>query len=349
MTGKRGISTGIVLGIMLIVAIVFGAGVYLYANNKTAKEKEKLNAQITELQNKISGAKTATMPTDEIANWKTYTNTKYGYSFKYPDTVTMTASEDNSDNLAINPTADGVNVFPVGGNIGNGIFYISSLNIEFTTDAIKGQFGATKPEDITLTPTTIAGASSYKVTILGDSAVVSAFYYIKSPSGTVLELTVVNGNSDAQKILSSFQFIKSDSAQQITAQDSSDLILSGIKLAIPSNWKIKDKSDKSIVAEIPGIKSPVTLSMEKCDESGPVGCFGTARFNFRKTSWGGIYDLASNANDLRYGLEFDNLENNEIKSMNLYTSDTDFGDYQPSDKDIAIIDNIMKSASLAGK
>lgn len=205
MTSKKGVSTGIVIGIVFIVAIVFGAGMYLYANNKAAKENENLNAQITELQNKISDAK------------------------------------------------------------------------------------------------------------------------VTAP------------------------IIKNDSAQPIASQDSSDLILSGIKLAIPSNWKIEDKSDKGIMAEIPGIKSPINLSIEKCNDSSDFSCFGSARSDFRKTSWGGIYALASTANIPSYGLEFDNLDNNKIKSMNLYIADAAFEDYQPSDKDIDMISNVLKSASLVGK
>lgn len=50
-TNKSGMSTGIIIGIAVIVAVVFGSGVYAYVNNKAEKEKKDLNAQITELQN----------------------------------------------------------------------------------------------------------------------------------------------------------------------------------------------------------------------------------------------------------------------------------------------------------
>lgn len=56
---KSGLSTSAVIGIALIIAIVFGGGVYAYMNRISSKDKEALNAQITQLQNQVSGAKTA--------------------------------------------------------------------------------------------------------------------------------------------------------------------------------------------------------------------------------------------------------------------------------------------------
>ena len=93
-TNKDGVSTGMVVVIALIVAIVFGGGAYAYVNNKAEKEKKDLNAQIAGLQSQVSSATTATTTTsssststtatDLTANWKTYTSDKYGYSLKYP-------------------------------------------------------------------------------------------------------------------------------------------------------------------------------------------------------------------------------------------------------------------------
>ena len=56
-TNKSGMSTGMVIVIAVIVAIVFGGGTYTYINNKAAIEKKDLNAQITELQSQVSSAK----------------------------------------------------------------------------------------------------------------------------------------------------------------------------------------------------------------------------------------------------------------------------------------------------
>jgi len=97
---KKGMSTGAVIGIAVLVAIVFGGGVYAYVNNKATKEKKDLNAQITELQSQVSSAKTVTpsasasATADETADWKTYMNDKYSYSIKYPTTGWTTYNDD---------------------------------------------------------------------------------------------------------------------------------------------------------------------------------------------------------------------------------------------------------------
>jgi len=99
MQTKKGMSGVTITLLILLTAVVFGGGAYAYVNNKATKEKNDLNAQITDLQKQVatSGA-TATTTTpnsstsaiDETASWKTYTNDKYGFSFKYPNTYTAT-------------------------------------------------------------------------------------------------------------------------------------------------------------------------------------------------------------------------------------------------------------------
>lgn len=108
-TTKSGMSTGMVIGIAVLVAIVFGGGAYAYVNNKATKEKKDLNAQITDLQKQVtsSGAtSTTTTPTsststaaDPTASWKTYTSSTYGYNVKYPADWTVAL---DGKNLSIN-------------------------------------------------------------------------------------------------------------------------------------------------------------------------------------------------------------------------------------------------------
>jgi len=110
-TSKSGMSTGMIIGIAVIVAIFFGGGAYAYVNNKAAKERKDLNAQITELQSQVSVAKTATTTTpsastntttatnsttDDTANWKSFKSTKFsfGYTLYYPPTFSVTEGLD---------------------------------------------------------------------------------------------------------------------------------------------------------------------------------------------------------------------------------------------------------------
>ena len=111
-TNKSGMSTGMVIGIAVIVAIVFGGGAYAYVNNKATKEKKDLNAQITELQSQVSSATAATTTTpsastktttaatnsttDDTANWKSFKSTEFsfGYTLYYPPTFSVTEGLD---------------------------------------------------------------------------------------------------------------------------------------------------------------------------------------------------------------------------------------------------------------
>lgn len=63
----------IAAAVVLLIAIV--GGTYLLG---TKKNNSKTISQVTPTV-------TPTPTTDPAANWKTYTNTKYGYSIKYPD------------------------------------------------------------------------------------------------------------------------------------------------------------------------------------------------------------------------------------------------------------------------
>jgi hypothetical protein len=89
---------------VVATAAIVGGGTYYLANKSAEKDKSDLQAQIDDLDAKVSGTtvtsgETVTSGatvTDETAGWKTYTNTELGFSFKYPaDWISV---EDNSAN-----------------------------------------------------------------------------------------------------------------------------------------------------------------------------------------------------------------------------------------------------------
>lgn len=82
---QKGISTLTGILIVLLVAVIASAGIWYYFNYYLNPDIEKSSsgAQITIPEKKSEEAAGETT-TNKTADWKTYTNTEYGYSFKYP-------------------------------------------------------------------------------------------------------------------------------------------------------------------------------------------------------------------------------------------------------------------------
>ena len=88
----------IVIVIVVTLAVV-GGGTYYYMNQKLENEKSDLQSQINELNKQIEDlqATQTTAPTDsdtdetadETAGWKTYTNSKYGFSLDIPNNYSV--------------------------------------------------------------------------------------------------------------------------------------------------------------------------------------------------------------------------------------------------------------------
>ena len=74
--------------IFVIVAIICGAGFYVYRSNKNTPENAKSDSQAVE-DEKTESAPAAPVEKDEYAGWKTYNETKFSFSFKYPSNWTV--------------------------------------------------------------------------------------------------------------------------------------------------------------------------------------------------------------------------------------------------------------------
>jgi hypothetical protein len=82
-----------IVSMTLFVLMSLGVIVFLYYQN------QQLKSMLATYQTQPSPIPTATA--DPIANWKTFTNTKYSYSFKYPTNFTVN-TEGNSDPTTAN-------------------------------------------------------------------------------------------------------------------------------------------------------------------------------------------------------------------------------------------------------
>lgn len=83
MNSQKGLVIPLILAILAILAI--GGGVFVYQNKKVEAPAVVQNTATT---------------TDETKDWKTYTNTKYNFSFDYPKTG-LISENSTKDNITI--------------------------------------------------------------------------------------------------------------------------------------------------------------------------------------------------------------------------------------------------------
>ncbi len=150
------------------------------------------------------------MPNAQIPkDWKTYENTKYHYSFRYPKEYKIWQFVGVGSFSEITNDADTV---LVGKKIVNEIlFNISGTNFpSLDEEAIKRQFvGVTPPEDIKIILTYIANQPAYRLAFKRDTEFIpSNFYFVRNLNGQIFQITIDLTNSVANQIFSSLKFTK---------------------------------------------------------------------------------------------------------------------------------------------
>jgi predicted ribosomally synthesized peptide with SipW-like signal peptide len=221
MQTKNGMSGVTVTLLILLTAVVFGGGTYAYMNNKAVKEKNDLNAQITDLQKQVatSGA-TATTTTpnsstsaiDETASWKTYTSSKYGVAIKYPND--WTAKEKSVKETVEDTTSTDFVEFTQNGRAYQ-VEGADQAPVIIGFRASNGQTGyeiaVSKKDNETVSKATVDGVEGGKLA----NHVATTVYVVKSGIATSISLT--NYGSDKtnaplaqvyEKMLDTFQFTK---------------------------------------------------------------------------------------------------------------------------------------------
>lgn len=154
----------------------------------------------------IKPTATGTVSPSVIALTQTYTNTKYRYSFKYPEGYKLESSNETGFPAPATNSTGEINI--IKDMTTNQIFSIdSTLNLypSFSEQGIENYFG--KNKNVVITPINILGNSGYKITSNGnDRSIISDFYFVQNKTGVTVMITIAQGNVVSQQIFNSFKF-----------------------------------------------------------------------------------------------------------------------------------------------
>ena len=158
-------------------------------------------------------AKAPAPPVSKIpADWKAYTNTKYHYSLRYPSDYFIFQS--GSVGIArnkITEDADAINVTKVSNDPYQlPVFILSATNFQtLSPELIKGQSGATSPNDINLVKTNIADHPAFSVQFrVNGGWETFGIYYVGNSDGQILRINSSSKEYLANQILSSLKFTR---------------------------------------------------------------------------------------------------------------------------------------------
>lgn len=231
---KINLSKWLIAGvIVLVLLIVAGAGIYFLGKNNAKKVVTQTPTQTT------------TLTTNPTANWKTYSNSNYGFSFQYPSYLTTVNDKfpkeipsvgTVSDELRIS-SADYKNDLQVyinshfGGMCGGTLIYSakrSGSNLSFTK---------TKGDNSNL-PAGASCSSFYEAKIdLGDGNYLDTNFSYDSKN--------TNAQADFEKMLSTFQFTNSTSSSTDETANWKTYTGNYFTIKYPDGWTVNDQSYSS--------------------------------------------------------------------------------------------------------
>ncbi len=213
---------------VILTAIIVGGGVYYFENKRATEAKNDLNNQITNLQSQIdtlksstatSNSSTSTNPTtsnpntsattaDETANWQTYTNSKYGWSIKYPSSITVKDNGAQGTSLKI---VDQV-VFNEGSDtamtVTNYDYNVSDSQFKtpFVGTIVPAHYDTKISEDLTK----VNSMPAIELVAAGPKDTRIKNYYLRDSNNNLVSIGISNNyidNTKVEKILNTFSFV----------------------------------------------------------------------------------------------------------------------------------------------
>jgi hypothetical protein len=147
----------------------------------------------------ISLFKTLTAP-DE-SSWKTYRNSTFGYSFKYPPQAHLSSLE--GFGIPASPENEDTNVTVTGREVSFGIA-VSTIT-DLTPDAIRRVLDNTDAP-VSVNRARIAGLEGYMANFAVNADIIkSDFFFVRNHGGDVLVITIQRGSALSRAILQTLE------------------------------------------------------------------------------------------------------------------------------------------------
>jgi hypothetical protein len=216
------VNVSVIAIIIVIVAITASVITWLFTEKIQAPVQQNTtmtSASVVQPTTSTTQPAVQSMPTDEIVNWKTYSNSKYGFEFKYPDYLKPESVNDNLLTIS--------NRKRKGGNLENGdivlTFEISKKADEMggldeklkQTKEIEKSGGAVISRYKEMNIDGFPAIQQLEDVKVSDPGCYWSTYINKSDRYDSITLmsakcdTIINLENDYNKILSTFKFIKS--------------------------------------------------------------------------------------------------------------------------------------------
>ena len=203
--------------------VIVSGGVFLLMQNQIdtirsnhQAKMDSLNKQIAQLKSKTPASDNVSLPAaapvviTDTSNWKTYINSTYGFSFKYPTDWVVAVTKNNvSDQvLGLSLTSPEMQVA------------IKNQTIDAASDIYFDQFTKSANFNLNTTvtnsdlytkdsvvPTTIAGQNGFRAVFSG-MVEQSAYFWDKDNYYFEATSTFLSSDNRLETILSTFQFTK---------------------------------------------------------------------------------------------------------------------------------------------
>lgn len=190
--------------IILLVGLLSGATGYLLATTESTAQREDLQNQINNLQKQINDVNDTTSTTtsstdDETADWKTYTNEEYGFSFKYPKDWVKTNTNEGLVQLYNADTEAGRELLESETKI---VVYVKATSTvgDLTTYVTNNDGNINSTSNVT-----VGGKSGKKFIVKPELGTKTTAVYVLNDS-TYYEIICMENSENFDNILSSFQF-----------------------------------------------------------------------------------------------------------------------------------------------